>query len=359
MSVIVRTYAVELKRQTELIAEAVSKAADVLKKGGLVALPTETVYGLAANALDSEAVRSIYLAKGRPTNNPLIVHISNLEMAKRCVSVWPDEAQILAESFWPGPLTMVLPRKKFIPDIVTGGGDTVAIRCPDNPIFRAVIETCGFPLAAPSANRSNHISPTMVEHVRISLGDKIPLILDGGVCPVGIESTVVDLSRLPEWRVLRPGMITKEEIDSVLTRAGKSFRVIFSSENLNKSLSENINIFEKAVLKSPGQLKRHYSPRTPLYLFDSMELREIKSFFKNQGVEISDCVLIRIGESENESPFAKEISMPRDPGKYAVNLYDTLYRCDEMKLKGIIVQMPEDTPAWQGIRDRLRRAAVK
>ena len=243
MSVIVRTYAVELKRQTELIAEAVSKAADVLKKGGLVALPTETVYGLAANALDSEAVRSIYLAKGRPTNNPLIVHISNLEMAKRCVSVWPDEAQILAESFWPGPLTMVLPRKKFIPDIVTGGGDTVAIRCPDNPIFRAVIETCGFPLAAPSANRSNHISPTMVEHVRISLGDKIPLILDGGVCRVGIESTVVDLSRLPEWRVLRPGMITKEEIDSVLTRAGKSFRVIFYSENLNNSLSENINIF--------------------------------------------------------------------------------------------------------------------
>ena len=196
--------------------DLINRAADLLRNGQLVALPTETVYGLAANAFDPDAVASIYTAKGRPSNNPIIVHVTGIEMAKRCVAVWPKEADILAKTFWPGPLSIVLPRANTIPDVVTGGGSTVAVRAPRHPIFRAVLEKCGFPLAAPSANRSNHISPTTAEHVRISLGGRVPLILDGGACQVGIESTVVLLTDPRRPKILRPGAITEDQILSAL-----------------------------------------------------------------------------------------------------------------------------------------------
>src|SRR6266446_4958116 len=188
----------------QLFEEAVRQAADLLRAGEVVALPTETVYGLAANALDARAVERIFEIKGRPPNNPIIVHIASAEMARRCVSDWPALADNLAEAFWPGPLTLVLPRSAEIPQVVTAGGATVGVRWPSHPFIQAVIRECNFPIAAPSANRSNELSPTNADHVRRAIGDKIPLIVDGGQSQVGIELTVLDLTVEPP-RVLRPG----------------------------------------------------------------------------------------------------------------------------------------------------------
>jgi len=201
-----------------LFDAAVKRATELLRAGEVVALPTETVYGLAANALDAKAVAKIYEIKGRPAHNPIIVHVASVEMAKQCVANWPASAEELAKSFWPGPLTMVLPRAKNIPDIVTAGGDTVGVRWPSHPFIQAVIRECGFPLAAPSANPSNQISPTNSEHVRKNLDGKIKLVVDGGQAQVGIESTVIDLTANPP-RVLRPGMIHEE---SLLAALGES-----------------------------------------------------------------------------------------------------------------------------------------
>ena len=198
-----------------LFAAAVRRAAEALRAGEVVALPTETVYGLAANALDAAAVEKIFQIKGRPALNPVIVHVAGLEMARRCVGEWPAAAERLAASFWPGPLTLVLPRAREIPGIVTAGGTTVGVRWPGHPFIQAVIRECGFPLAAPSANPSNQISPTNAEHVRKALGGKIGLIVDGGQSQVGIESTVLDVTVSPP-RVLRPGMIHEESLRAAL-----------------------------------------------------------------------------------------------------------------------------------------------
>ena len=198
----------------ELFQAAVRRAADLLRAGEVVALPTETVYGLAANALNAQAVERIFAIKGRPAHNPIIVHVASIEMAKRCVSDWPALAGRLAKAFWPGPLTLVLPRATEIPELITAGGSTVGVRWPSHPFIQAVIRECGFPLAAPSANLSNRVSPTNAEHVRKSLGAKIPLIVDGGQSQVGIESTVLDISHASP-RVLRPGMIHEQALFAV------------------------------------------------------------------------------------------------------------------------------------------------
>src|SRR5436190_3555789 len=228
-----------------LFQEAVHKAAALLRAGDIVALPTETVYGLAANALDPRAVDQIFKIKGRPSHNPIIVHVSNVNKAKRCVSAWPPLADALAKAFWPGPLTLVLPRSREIPDIVTAGGVTVGIRWPSHPFIQAVIRECGFPLAAPSANLSSELSATNAEHVRKSLGDKLKLIIDGGQSQIGIESTVLDLSISPP-RLLRPGMIHEP---SLLAVTGEL---------------ETHSPHTPETLKSPGQLPKHYSPKARL-----------------------------------------------------------------------------------------------
>src|ERR1043166_7607429 len=189
-----------------LFQQAIERASQRLRAGEVVAIPTETVYGLAANALDAKAVSRIYEIKGRPASNPLIVHVADLAMAQRCVAAWPETATCAAKAFWPGPLTLVLERSEAIPTIVTAGGQTVAIRWPSHPFAQQLIRACGFPLAAPSANRSNEVSPTNAEHVRKDLDGQVPLIVDGGQSQVGIESTVLDLTVRPP-RVLRPGII--------------------------------------------------------------------------------------------------------------------------------------------------------
>ena len=194
---------------------ALGQAVELLGQGQLVALPTETVYGLAADARSPGAVARIFEAKGRPAGNPLIVHIDSVEMAEGCIAAWPRAAAQLAEAFWPGPLSLVLPKADSIPDIVTAGGKTVAVRCPAHPVFSAVLAKCGFPLAAPSANRSNRVSPTRAEHVVDQLGGRIPLVLDGGACDLGIESTVLDLTG-DTPTLLRPGMISLGQLQAVL-----------------------------------------------------------------------------------------------------------------------------------------------
>src|SRR2546430_7517799 len=194
-----------------LLKAAVARAAELLRAGELVSLPTETVYGLAANALDAQAVAKIFNVKGRPSRNPIIVHVAGAAMARRCVTEWPAMADRLASAFWPGPLTLVLPRSREIPDIVTAAGPTVGVRWPDHPLIQAVMRACDFPLAAPSANLSTEISPTNAAHVLKGLGEQVRLIVDGGPSQVGIESTVLDLTtRRP--RVVRPGMIHPESL---------------------------------------------------------------------------------------------------------------------------------------------------
>src|SRR2546426_4356301 len=206
---------VALTNTPALFKAAVDRVVEVLRAGQMAALPTETVYGLAANALDSAAVARVFEVKGRPAHNPVIVHVASMAMARRCVSGWPELADKLAAAFWPGPLTLVLPRSREIPDIVTAGGPTVGVRWPSHPFIQAVIRACGFPLAAPSANLSGRISPTTAQHVLKSLGDKIDLIVDGGPSQVGLESTVLDLTIAPP-RVLRPGIIDEESLSAVI-----------------------------------------------------------------------------------------------------------------------------------------------
>ena len=220
-----------------LFQAAVLRAAELLRAGEVVALPTETVYGLAANALDAGAVARIYTVKDRPAHNPIIVHVASVAMAKRCVASWPAVAGRLARAFWPGPLTLVLPRAKEIPEVVTAGGPTVGVRWPSHPFIQAVIRECGFPLAAPSANRANRVSPTAAAHVLKDLGGRLRLIVDGGSSQVGIESTVFDLTREPP-RILRPGMIPEASLAAALG-------------NLKSQIS-NFKSGEAGPLRSPG-----------------------------------------------------------------------------------------------------------
>ncbi|MCS6777324.1 MAG: L-threonylcarbamoyladenylate synthase, partial [Chloroherpetonaceae bacterium] len=194
---------------------AIAQGADCLRAGGLVAFPTETVYGLGASALDAAAVARIYAAKGRPAHNPVIVHVADVVQARSLVTEWPEQADLLAARFWPGPLTLVLPRNAQVPDIVAAGGPTVAIRWPAHPVAQALIRAAGVPVAAPSANRSMHISPTRAEHVLRGLTGKIDLVLDGGPTPGGIESTVLDVTAMPP-RLLRPGLVTAGQIAQVV-----------------------------------------------------------------------------------------------------------------------------------------------
>lgn len=330
---------------------AVEQAADLLRRGLLVALPTETVYGLAANALNAEAVKSIYLAKGRPSNNPIIVHVTGPQMARTCVAEWSPQAELLAQTFWPGPLSIILRRDACIPNVVTGGGETVAIRCPAHPVFQAVIRACGFPLAAPSANRSNHISPTRAEHVRESLGDRVALIVDGGACTVGIESTVVDMSDPKVPRVLRPGMVSEESIRRVLGLQG--------AEAPLKKEGGGSPSGQSGVFKSPGQLPRHYSPQTVSSLFRG-SLEELRAFLSQKGLVPERSALIRI--SKELSPHVSlgmDICLPRDPAGYAEQIYAAFYRCDAQGLDAIVIQAPPETVEWAAVWDRLKRATKR
>lgn len=289
-------------------------AADLIRQGKLVAFPTETVYGLGANALDEGAVRRIYAAKGRPWASPLIVHVADEAMARALCLEWPDSAAKLASVFWPGPLTMVVHKSAVIPDVVTAGLATVGIRIPQHPVALELIRLAGVPIAAPSANRFTEISPTTAEHVRQSLGSDVDLILDGGPTTVGIESTVVSLHRHPPV-LLRPGMITQEQIESV---SGMQFEH---------------EPDRPEIVESPGQHPRHYAPRTHLVLLS--------------------------GDSQPPPGQGRIIHLPSEANGFAQRLYAELHQADMEGWEWIAVQLPAQTgPEWTGILDRLRRAAT-
>lgn len=319
-----------------LFNTAVARAVELLRVGEVVALPTETVYGLAANALDAKAVARIYEVKGRPAHNPVIVHVASVEMAKRCVVDWPAVAEKLAKAFWPGPLTMVLPRAKNIPDIVTAGGETVGVRWPSHPFIQEVIRACDFPLAAPSANLSNQISPTNAEHVAKQL--KIPLIVDGGQAQVGIESTVIDLAVNPP-RLLRPGMIHEQALMAVtgkLALAGSH-----SGE----------------VLKSPGQLTKHYAPKARLMVLKWQDERDLNSQLSTLNPQLAIRHVIAHTHIPSQTGFSGVSVIPHDAEAFARALYAELHRCDELGAELIIVEAPPETSEWQAIADRLKRAS--
>jgi L-threonylcarbamoyladenylate synthase len=324
-----------------LFQKAVRRATELLRAGEVVALPTETVYGLAANALDARAVARIFQVKGRPAHNPIIVHVAGGEMAARCVQAWPETAARLARSFWPGPLTLVLPRAKIIPDNVTADGATVGVRWPSHPFIQAVIREGGFPLAAPSANLSNQVSPTNAEHVRQQLGGKIPLIVDGGQSQVGIESTVLDLTALPP-RILRPGMIHAGSLAAVI---GEIQQATCSGQH--------------ATLRSPGLLERHYSPKAKLAVLNWRDDADLELKIQNLKFKTEGCLVIAHTKIPAGAPFADVSVMPHDAEAYARALYAELHRCDEAGAGWIVVEAPPDLPEWSGISDRLRRAAAR
>ncbi|MBT5620066.1 MAG: threonylcarbamoyl-AMP synthase [Verrucomicrobia bacterium] len=311
---------------------ALGQAAELLAQGQLVALPTETVYGLAADARSPKAVARIFEAKGRPAGNPLIVHIDSVEMAEGCVAAWPRAAAQLAGAFWPGPLSLVLPKADSIPDIVTAGGKTVAVRCPAHPVFTAVLAKCGFPLAAPSANRSNRVSPTRAEHVVDQLGGLIPLVLNGGACDLGIESTVLDLTG-DTPTLLRPGMISLGQLQAVLGPVATSKHPAAAEP-----------------LKSPGQLQRHYSPRAKLIIVEGDMAAAL-----GQADETTH-VIARTAEPA-AWPSERWHELPAVVSDFARELYSTLHRCDQLDAETILVQSLPSGDEWAALRDRLNRAA--
>jgi L-threonylcarbamoyladenylate synthase len=334
-----------------LFAAAVRRAVDLLRAGEVVALPTETVYGLAANALDPVAVQRIYELKGRPAHNPIIIHVAGLELARRCVSEWPRAAEEMARAFWPGPVTIVLRRAREIPEVVTAGGHTVGLRWPAHPFIQAVIRECGFPLAAPSANLSNRVSPTEAVHVREAFGDRLALIVDGGGAQVGIESTVVDLTVQPA-RILRPGMVHRESLRAVLGKiAGEQASAGVDSVPGAGSLSEG-----GGRLRSPGQLERHYSPRARLVVLHWADESDLAGQAERLGIDSSTARVLAHGQIPAAAGWGGVSVIPHDAEAYARALYAELHRCDLEGAQSIIVEAVPTEPAWQGIADRLRRA---
>lgn len=324
--------------------QALERAAAILRRGGLVAIPTETVYGLAADALDEEAVAGIFRAKGRPASNPLIVHVSDAAMARSLAASWPAAAAAIAARLWPGPVTVVVPRGPRIPDIVTAGGPTVALRCPDHRLARRLIEMADTPLAAPSANRSEAVSPTTAHHVLAGLGDKVALILDGGPCGQGIESTVVDCTSTPP-RILRPGPLSRATLEAVVGGP------VAWPAPAGPAAAD--------AVRSPGQQARHYAPRTPL---------DVAADAAGRAVELLDAgscvglVTTAIDDPATRALASRRelvvVPMPNDPAAYARILYATLHALDQRALDRIVVAAPPDTEAWKAIRDRLLRAAA-
>ncbi|MCE1164882.1 MAG: threonylcarbamoyl-AMP synthase [Bacteroidetes bacterium] len=301
--------------KTKIINNPDTAAGEVLK-GNIVALPTETVYGLAADALNPEAVLKIYETKKRPDFNPLIVHVGDIsDFEKYAVNI-PAEVYAIAEKFSPGPVTYVLPKKDVIPDIVTAGIDTVALRIPSHPLFREVLRKCGCPIAAPSANMFGRISPTTAEDVLKELSGKIDFILDGGRCPIGIESTVVSFEEGNIF-ILRHGYVTKEDIEKITGR-------------------ETGEITDAAgKISSPGMLKSHYAPVTPLYFTDNIE------YFKNKAGNIG----------------VVDLSLYRSLKEAALNLFADLRKADEKKYEYIVTKRVDNKDLGRAVNDRLAKAS--
>lgn len=322
---------------------AIRTASDLLRAGDIVGMPTETVYGLAADALNPEAVNKIFAAKGRPADHPLIVHLPAAEHLPRWAASIPKDAIALARAFWPGPLTLILKRAADVPDEVTGGQDTVGLRVPSHPVALALLQVFDSGIAAPSANRFGRISPTTAAHVHEELGDKVAMVLDGGACEVGIESTILDFSR-DEPEVLRPGAITPEDIARVIGR-----RPRVRGEEVPTSAAV------QAAPRVSGALAAHYAPRTPVRLLASALLGAEAVTLAAEGSRVA--VLTHSVANPHDSRLIWQ-AMPADAAAYAHELYASLRALDTLDADFILIESLPEGAAWRAIADRLQRAAV-
>jgi L-threonylcarbamoyladenylate synthase len=311
------------------VSEEVRRAAEILRRGGLVAFPTETVYGLGANASSEAALRKLYAVKRRPPEHPVIVHFASAEQAFAWAREVPEAARRLAARFWPGPLTLILKRATQAGDLVTGGQDTVGLRVPAHPVAQQLLREFGEPIAAPSANRFGRVSPTRAEHVREDLGSDVDLVLEGGPSEVGIESTIVDLSRGGAV-LLRPGAISRAELEA--------------------ALGAPVAAPDARAPRAPGTLERHYAPRT--------ELRLVPAHALDAEIARAAGEVAVLAFSRPDERAARWLRMPRDPAEYARRLYAALRELDEARCARILVEEPPDQPGWTAVRDRLRRAAA-
>lgn len=321
---------------TDNQSAALDRAVDLLRKGELVGIPTETVYGLAADASNPTAVARIFAAKGRPADHPLIVHINGKEQLEDWAQNIPDHAWLLAEKYWPGPLTLILPRHPHVPDAVTGGQDTVGLRAPDHPLTQELLRRFSGGLAAPSANRFGHVSPTTAQHVIDELGSAVPLVLDGGACPIGVESTIVGLVG-PAPVLLRPGDIAREEIE----------------ELLGCSLVHHQHV-KTAHIRVSGLLDSHYAPHTPLTTGALPELVAATEEYVARGEPV---VMAVLGSTPIAIPGVAVESLPTTPAAFAQQLYATLRRLDQQGYAALFMEQPPQTPDWLAVNDRLFRAA--
>lgn len=300
------------------------QATQILKQGGLVVIPTETVYGLAANAMDTEAVKKIFELKGRPANHPLIVHIASVDFLKQWAKDIPETAYQLAEHFWPGPLTLILNKRDDIQTIVTGGQNTIGLRCPNNPLTLELLRAFGGGLAAPSANRFGHISPTTAQHVRDEFGAQTPIILDAGACDIGIESTIIDLTQTPA-RILRPGQISFEQLQVFIP-------------NLQQGAQQNSP-------RVSGDLMAHYAPRTAMKMLSRDEM-----VTRSMHQKIVALCFETLPEGFTGITIAKHAET------YAQLLYANLRALDNLQADLIMIEQIPQTEQWRAIADRLQRA---
>jgi L-threonylcarbamoyladenylate synthase len=311
------------------LAEEIAAAVDVLRRGGLVAFPTETVYGLGADATNPAALDRLFRAKGRPRSHPLIVHLAEEAWIDRWAADVPEAARRLARRFWPGPLTLILERAPHVLDSVTGGQDTIGLRVPAHPIAHALLAAFGSGIAAPSANRFGHVSPTTAGHVREDLGDAVDIVIDGGACEVGIESAIVDASR-GALALLRPGVLTRDAI--------------------RDAAEAPVADADDASPRVPGSLSSHYAPRTPLELVPAGGIDRALQARAGETIAV-------LAFQPPVLPAAYVVHAPSDAVQYAHALYATLRQLDALEAAAILVEAPPDDGAWAGVTDRLRRAA--
>ncbi len=325
--------------------ESLARAASLLQRDEVCAFPTETVYGLGGNALSPAAIERIYALKGRPKYNPLIVHVADAQAAARLAGGWPAVAQLLADRFWPGPLTLVVPRGAAVPALVSAGRPTMALRVPAHPVALALLRTARLPLAAPSANRSESVSPTTAAHVLRSL-PAVPLILDGGPCPLGIESTVVDLTTAPP-RLLRSGALPLRALLALLP----DLELPAATQSLGAESTDQV------ARAAPGMLARHYAPRAPLWLLGSAQTEltpaQLAALTPPRGL------LTYKPLPELAAHFHKVEQLASSPQAFAADLYAALHRLDDSGVASIAALTPPPDLDWHAITDRLQRAAFR
>jgi L-threonylcarbamoyladenylate synthase len=329
--------------KTQLLTEKdIEAAAAILRAGGLVGIPTETVYGLGANGLDPAAVRRIFEAKGRPQDNPLILHIPDPSWLERYCRDVPAAARRLAEQFWPGPLTMILPRRALVPDEVTCGLETVGVRCPDHPVTLAIIRAAGVPVAAPSGNRSGRPSPTCARHMLEDMEGRIQAVVDGGPCGVGVESTIVDLT-LPVPRLLRPGGLPLEALEAVLGRV-----------DVDRAVTAPLSPGEKP--RAPGMKYRHYAPQAPVTVVTGDGAATAAYIRRQAGANTG---VICFGEYRDRFPgcTVRSIGPAGDRGEQARRVFDALRSFDGTSVTAIFAQCPGEEGLGLAVANRLKKAA--